>query len=126
MFSFQKLQYRLERKAQRKTGTPFGTIAYYGPDSSRASKVVVGIFNDQEDLKVMKKWFSQETDIRTEAKILSEILDFLDENQVQRIVLMDQIIGCPHEEGIDYPEGEKCPQCSYWANRNRWTGEIEE
>jgi hypothetical protein len=29
----------------------------------------------------------------------------------------------PHEEGIDYPEGKTCPQCPFWASRDRWTGE---
>ena len=28
---------------------------------------------------------------------------------------------------IDYPKGEKCPVCPFWADRNRWTGEkVEE
>jgi hypothetical protein len=35
----------------------------------------------------------------------------------------DGIIGCPHEEGVDYPEGKYCPQCPYWAGRDRWTKE---
>ncbi len=34
------------------------------------------------------------------------------------------IIGCPHEEGIDYPDGEVCPQCPFWARRDRFTGEL--
>ncbi|SJM33792.1 hypothetical protein [Mesorhizobium delmotii] len=28
------------------------------------------------------------------------------------------------EEGIDYPEGSTCPDCPYWARRDRWTGEL--
>ena len=35
----------------------------------------------------------------------------------------DGLIGCPHEEGIDYPEGKSCPQCPYWAGRDRFTRE---
>jgi hypothetical protein len=34
--------------------------------------------------------------------------------------MTDQIIGCPHEEGIDY-EGATCPACPFWAGRDRWT-----
>jgi hypothetical protein len=37
----------------------------------------------------------------------------------------NRIVGCPHDEGIDYPDGEKCPQCSFWANRDRSSDEIE-
>ena len=36
-------QYWLNKKAHRKTGFPLATIAYYGPDDTFASKVVVGI-----------------------------------------------------------------------------------
>jgi hypothetical protein len=32
------------------------------------------------------------------------------------------MLGCPHEEGIDYPEGEACPECPYWAGRDRPIG----
>jgi hypothetical protein len=40
------------------------------------------------------------------------------------VVMSDGIIGCPHEEGIDYPDGQVCPQCPYWAHRDRWTGDV--
>jgi hypothetical protein len=38
--------------------------------------------------------------------------------------LTDRIIGCPHEEGKDYPAGDVCPQCPFWANRDRFTHEL--
>ena len=33
------------------------------------------------------------------------------------------IIGCPHEEDIDY-QGPVCPKCPFWANRDRWTDPL--
>jgi hypothetical protein len=42
---------------------------------------------------------------------------------VKSMVMTDGIIGCPHEDGIDYPEGTSCPKCPYWAGRNRFTKE---
>jgi len=27
------------------------------------------------------------------------------------------VIGCPHEEGIDYPLGEDCPFCPFWKGK---------
>ena len=118
-------RYWLERRAQRKTGYPLATLAYYGPDNMRASKAVVGIVLSEQapDVALLQKWWSDTTDIRTDPDILQHILTFLDQQHVQRIVMADRIIGCPHEEGSDYPEGETCPQCPYWANRDRWTGE---
>ncbi len=122
-------RYWLERRAQRKTGFPLGTLAYYGPDESRASKIVVGILPTKQDreISVMRKWYAHDSDVRTDPLILNEVLKFLDEHRVERVVMVDQIMGCPHEEGIDYQDGETCPHCPYWAHRNRWTGEpIEE
>jgi hypothetical protein len=121
----QNPRYWLQRRAQRKTGYPLATLAYYGPDNTRASKAVVGIIVSEQapDVVTLQKWWSDTTDIRTDPEILQQMLTFLDEQHVQRVVMVDRIIGCPHEEGSDYPEGETCPRCSYWANRDRWTGE---
>ena len=118
--------YWLERKAKRKTGYPLATLAYYGPDNLRASKAVIGIrpAAQSDNVTLLQKWWSETTDIRTDPEILQQMLAFLEEQQVQRVAMIDRIIGCPHEEGIDYPDGEACPQCPYWANRDRWTGEL--
>jgi len=32
-------------------------------------------------------------------------------------VVTDGIIGCPHEEGIDFPVGEGCPYCPFWRGK---------
>jgi hypothetical protein len=77
-----------------------------------------------KDISLLEQWWSDTSDIRTDPMILQQILDFLDQQQAQRVVMVDGIIGCPHEEGIDYPDGEVCPHCPYWANRDRWTGEL--
>jgi hypothetical protein len=47
----------------------------------------------------------------------------LQEHGVLTVAMADRIIGCPHEEGIDYPEGAACPLCPFWKGRDRWTGE---
>ena len=119
-------QYWLERLSHRKTGYPLATIAFYGEDDKVASKVVVGILLSEKDKDVsfMEKWFRMDTDVRFDPEIKAQIVDFLGKHNVHRVVMVDRIIGCPHEEGIDYPEGEKCLRCPFWANRDRWTGEM--
>ena len=118
-------RYWIEKKANRKTGYPAGTIAYYGPNTTFASKVVVGIVvSDKDEVSELRKWFAETTDVPQDLTVTQEILEYLDQHRAQRVVMTDRIIGCPHEEGVDYPEGEPCPRCPYWAHRDRWTGEA--
>ncbi len=103
---------------------PLAVIAFYGPDNKRASKVVCSIFkHDGAEPEPMRKWFT-ESDARMSEKILGEITSFIEEHKVKSVGMMDKIIGCPHEEVIDYPEGESCPECPYWKNRDRFTDEV--
>ena len=119
-----RTKHPLEKKAKQGfQGYPVGTIAYYGPDNKKATKVAVGIvMGENEEPTSMKKWFSDK-DIRREIKIMKEITEFFSEHKVRSVVMAPKILGCPHEEGIDYPEGEYCPECPYWKGRDRFTDE---
>jgi hypothetical protein len=120
----ERLRKALNKKAQRGIrGYPVGTIAFYGPDDKTATKVVVGVVpSEGAEPDPMKKWFS-EGDVRNNEEILSGIKDFFLEHDAHSVAMADRIIGCPYEEGIDYPEGEECPLCPFWKGRDRWTGE---
>lgn len=112
----------LQKKSQRGfRGHPIATIAYYGPDDKFASKVAVGIVLRKEDKEVafLERWFSADTDVRFDPSICRQIAEFIESHNAKSVVITDGIIGCPHEEGIDYPLGKTCPQCPYWANRDR-------
>ena len=105
-------------------GHPVATVAFYGPDNKVATKLVCGIVREQGgEVETMKKWFS-ENDMRKSEKIFHELLAFTEDHAVKSIVMVEQIFGCPHEEGIDYPEGESCPDCSYWKDRDRFIDEM--
>jgi len=105
-------------------GYPVATVAFYGPTNVVATKLVCGIIKHEDpEAEPMRKWFS-ESDVRKSEKILGEVLAFIEENGVKSIGMADDIMGCPHEEGIDYPEGESCPKCSYWKGRDRFTHEM--
>jgi hypothetical protein len=103
---------------------PAATLAFYGPNDQYATKAVVTLIRSPEDKRgtVSKKWRIQEGDIRDDPGVRQQILEFMQVHGVKRVVLADHIIGCPHEEGVDYPNGEKCPLCPFWATRDRWTG----
>ena len=115
----------LRRKAKRGfRGFPAGTVALYGPTADLATKAAVGIIpSDGAEPSVLKRWFSEgETDIRHNAEIEREIVAFLVDHGARTVVMTGRVFGCPHEEGVDYPIGQSCPQCPYWAGRDRFTG----
>jgi len=126
--SFKAQWYRdkfAKKLARGLRGYPVATVAFYGPDDKRASKVVVGIIaGEGQDAGVLEKWFTEHTDARTDPEIMQAVIRVIESHGAKSVVAADRIIGCPHEEGIDYPEGEKCPQCAYWASRDRWSGEV--
>ncbi|HYL16481.1 MAG TPA: hypothetical protein VEV41_25830 [Terriglobales bacterium] len=112
----------LKRVQRGFRGYPVATIALYGPDAELATKVAVAIFlAERHEPDYLERWLSQDTDVRHNPDIEEQILAFLRSHAVRSVVMTDGIIGCPHEEGIDYPEGKACPHCPYWASRDRWT-----
>lgn len=117
----------IQKKSKRGYhGHPIATVAFYGFDDKTASKVAVGIIKAEgAEAENLKRWVSEEGDVRGLPNIAEELLQFIKENQVKSVVTTDRIIGCPHEEGKDYPSGEECPRCPFWQGRNRWSGRRE-
>ncbi|HMD96114.1 MAG TPA: hypothetical protein VKM93_02120 [Terriglobia bacterium] len=105
-------------------GYPVATIAFYGPTADLATKVAVGIVRgENQEPNPLERWYSQDVDLRFDRAVGEQVLAFLQEHGARSVIATDGIIGCPHEEGIDYPEGKPCPQCPYWAGRDRFTHE---
>ena len=77
------------------------SIAFYGPTQQLATKVAVGIIPDEVVEPSMFRWHAK-TDMRQDVQIMKAILDVIREQEVCSVVMVDKIIGCPHEEGIDY------------------------
>ena len=103
---------------------PAATIAFYGPNDQVATKAVIGIVPvEGADVNPIHKWLTGVGDIRHDAVIAKEMKDFIALHRVKTIASVERIIGCPHEEGKDYPDGTNCPRCPFWAGRDRFTGE---
>jgi hypothetical protein len=100
-----------------------GTVVFYGPDRDRATKVAVSVIQSQGAEPDLRRWFSEAGDVRKEDAILSGMTAYLRASAVHSIAMVDRIMGCPHEEGTDYPMGESCPRCPYWEGRDRWSDE---
>lgn len=120
-----KALWALEKQSRRGfRGYPVATVAFYGPDDRRATKVAVGIIlSEGAEADPLQRWFSEHEDARTEPGIARQIGAFIEAHGAKSVALVDRIIGCPHEERIDYPEGSACPQCPFWENRDRWSGQ---
>jgi hypothetical protein len=115
----------MAKKAKRGfRGYPLATIAFYGPTAALATKVAISIVPDERNQPDrLERWFSEQGDIRHDHRVGEQIEAFLRQHNVRSVAMVDRILGCPHEEVVDYPEGESCPQCPYWAGRDRFTHE---
>jgi hypothetical protein len=115
---------RIQKKAKRGfRGYPVGTVAFYGPDNRFASKVTAAIVSGEgQEATALERWFSETEDVRASATIGEQVLVLFERHGVKSVVMTDGIIGCPHEEGVDY-EGPTCPHCPFWAGRDRFTHE---
>jgi hypothetical protein len=104
---------------------PVATIAAYGPDNTRATKLVVSILQHPGDRepRAMRTWMTEAADVRFDPNVATEVAAFISDCRVKQTVEPDRVIGCPHEEGIDYPMDRTCPQCPFWAASDRFTHE---
>jgi hypothetical protein len=71
----------------------------------------------------MHEWTTDTIDARVDPTIAADVARFIEEHGARQIVGAERIIGCPHEEGIDYPLGRTCPRCPFWADIDRFTYE---
>ena len=83
----------------------------------------VGIVpSENAEVEELRDWRVDRGDIRSDPDIAREIFEFIEEHRVRSVAITDGIIGCPHQEGIDY-DGEWCPVCEFWHGRDRFTGQ---
>jgi hypothetical protein len=117
----------LRKKSRRGfKGYPVATIAFYGPTDAIATKIAAGIIiGEEQEPSHLERWHSDSSDIRHDATIQDQVLSYIQSHRVKTVLMTDSIIGCPHEEGTDYPTGTSCPQCPYWEGRDRFTHEID-
>ena len=117
---------RLRKKSKRgMRGWPLATIVFYGPDANRATKVAVGIIRHESAEPELRDWKLIHGDVRKAPEVAEEMLAFMEANGVLSVVMTDGLMGCPHQEGVDYG-GEYCPDpaCAFWHGRDRFTGKL--
>jgi len=94
---------------------PIGTVAFYGPDDTTTTKIVVGVIKEDGAEPIIKQWVA--SDVQTNPKMQREIEKFLTKHRVRSVSVSEGNMGCPHEEGEDFPVGGDCPFCPWWKGR---------
>lgn len=100
---------------------PIGTVAMYGPDDKTTTKIAAGVILHDGAEAIIKRWVA--TDVTTNPKVQQEMKNFFHQHGVESVAVSEGNMGCPHEEGLDFPHGEDCPFCPFWkgkqgSNRN--------
>jgi hypothetical protein len=118
IFEFEAQQGRSPTKlADGKPKYPFGNVALYGPDDQVTTKIAAAVIPREGAEPIIERWVG--TDVMTNPKVQRELHDFFQKHNVQSVAMTDGNIGCPHEEGQDYPPGEDCPSCPFWIREER-------
>ncbi len=76
------------------------------------------ILKEGDEPDALERWNPSDSAVRFDQEICGAALAFMAAHQVKTVVLSAGIIGCPHEEGVDDPEGQK------WVQRPTWAGET--
>lgn len=106
---------RFRKLIDENTEYPIAMLAYYGPDDQTVTKISINILVSEDAEPITKHWYG--AGVAEDKSVATEIGLFVQSYSVNQVIMTDEIIGCPHVEGIDYPVGEKCPDCTYWQGK---------
>ena len=105
----------LQGKPKRRPEYPIGTVALYGPDDRTTTKIAAGVITSPTAEPIVRRWVA--TDVTTSPKVQREMKEFFAGHGVRSVAVSEGNMGCPHEEGEDFPEGTDCPFCPFWAGK---------
>jgi hypothetical protein len=94
---------------------PLGTLAMYGPDDQTTTKIVARIVTDEGAEPIVEKWVGM--NVKDDLKVAQAIAAFFVQHQVSKIDVSEGNVGCPHEEDEEFPQGQDCPFCPWWAGK---------
>ena len=82
----------------------------YGPDDKTTTKIAAGVILHDGAEPIMKRWVA--TDVTTNPKVQQEMKDFFLQHGVKQVAMSEGNMGCPHEEGEDFPARRGLPVLS--------------
>jgi hypothetical protein len=94
---------------------PLGTLCLYGPDDKVTTKLVAAVITRLGAEPILERWVG--TGVKNDPKVVEQIKQLFLRNHVKKVVMTDGNLGCPHEEGEDFPRGGDCPFCPFWSGK---------
>ena len=70
----------------------------------------------------LERWHSTEPEVPFDQELCGSILEFIAVNYVKSIAMSPGILGCPQEEGVDYPMRQKRQACPKLGKRRSLDG----
>ena len=114
-------EYRAQHgRTGRPPDFPIGTVALYGPDGKTTTKIAAAVIRHEGAEPVLKRWMG--TDVTTNPRVERELREFFEQHGVRSVGMSEGNMGCPHEEGEDFPVGEDCPFCPFWKGKQGSNG----
>jgi hypothetical protein len=92
-----------------------GTVTLYGPDDKRTTKIAAAVILRDGAKPIIQRWVA--SDVTTNPKVQREMKEFFQQHGVKSVAMTDGNVGCPHEEGEDFPQGSDCPFCPFWQGK---------
>jgi len=112
-----KLFEQLRKILSERTKYPVGILAYFGPDDETITKIVALVIKGLDIEPVLRSW--SQPGVTSDPVVAAEIGKYFLENAAEDIVMAGGVLGCPHEEGVDFPLGTECPHCIYWSSHTK-------
>ena len=110
-----KKKRKADNRKRQQPQYPIGTVAMYGPDDKTTTKIAAGVILHDGAEPIMMRWVA--TDVMKNPKVQQELKEFFLQHGVKQVAMSQGNMGCPHEEGEDYPTGEDCPFCPFWKGK---------
>ncbi len=108
-------EYEAKHGKKQPPQCPIGTVALYGPDGRTTTKIVAGVILGEGAEPVLMRWVG--TNVMQSPKVQQELKEFFLRHGVKQVAMTEGNLGCPHEEGEDFPHGEDCPFCPFWKGK---------
>ena len=105
-----------EKHGQELRKYPLGVITCHGFDGWKTTKVTATVLSTpNDDVGKARSWMG--TNVLENPKTQREIGEFFAIHGAKSVSMSYGNVGCPHEEGLDYPAGEDCPFCPFWEGK---------